>query len=116
MKRPTTFTIWDDKSIRNWAYIPTFDAQQIIQEVDYRTDIYVEYERLCGMCLKQYRKHGGLDMVYLSESSILKNITRMARRRLADEGAGRIAMTDDQSARRVLARHIYEWCQAALDD
>lgn len=113
MKKPTVFHIYDDETIHSWIHIPTFDAKQIIDEVENVRDIFCEYERLCGMCLKQYRKHGGLDMLYLSESSMLKTITRTARRRLANEGAGRIAMTDDQSARKVLALHIFEWCQAA---
>lgn len=107
--RPKTYTIttFDELAARKVAHAVsiTSEARLIVAA----TKSALAYESLCRMCRKHYTKHGGLDLGYLSGSSMLKSMTREARRHLA----GDYGMDADRQARYALAGDILEWCYAA---
>lgn len=72
-------------------------------------DLYVRLESLAECCKKKFIKFGGLDMEYLTDSSVLRSITREARKQLQqfDEVYN---MQDDRQAREYLAFWVYEYC------
>lgn len=72
-------------------------------------DLYFRLESLCNCCKKQFNKFGGLDYLYLVNSSTLKAITRDARKQLANMGEY-YRMQDDMTARVYLAYYVFEWC------
>ena len=73
-------------------------------------DIYSKFEALANMCDKKFEKFGGLDLSYLAGSSMLKSITREARRVLLREWDQPSTMEDDMDARKYLAERIMERC------
>lgn len=77
-------------------------------------DLYCRLEALADCCVKKFKKFGGLDMGYLTESSVMKGITRDARKQLRkwDEV---YSMEDDRQARKYLALWVYEYCLAVVE-
>lgn len=71
--------------------------------------LYCRLEWFAECCKKKFKKFGGLDMEYLTNSSTMKAITRDARKQLAkwDEIH---TMKEDQDARKYLAIWVYEYC------
>ena len=108
--KPTTFNITPFDGLATWRKGheagSTAESRLIRHCVLNDRQIYIEYEKLCAMCRKQYARHGGLDLGYLTDSSMLKSITRAARRRV-DGGA---SMDADKQARYELAGDILESC------
>ncbi len=74
-------------------------------------DLYCAFEGLQNCCLKQFKRHGGLDLNYLVESSTLKRISRAARKFAASFGEY-YDMEADRAARIELAKDIYNTCES----
>ena len=72
-------------------------------------DLYCRLEALAECCKKKFKKFGGLDMDYLTNSSTMKAISRDARKHLK-EWDEFYTMQEDQDARKYLAIWIYEYC------
>lgn len=72
-------------------------------------DLYCRLESLAECCRKKFNKLGGLDMEYLTDSSVMKSITRDARKQLK-EWDEVYNMQDDRQAREYLAFWVYEYC------
>lgn len=72
-------------------------------------DLYCRLEALAELCKKHFKKFGGLDLDYLTESSTMRSITREARKQLRqwDEV---YSIADDRQARAYLACWVYEFC------
>lgn len=75
-------------------------------------DLYCRLEALADCCVKKFKQFGGLDMGYLTDFSILRAITRDARKQLR-EWDEVYTMQDDRQAREYLAYWVYEYCQFA---
>lgn len=72
-------------------------------------DLYCRLEALANCCLKKFKKLGGLDMEYLTDSSVMKSISRDARKQLREYDE-HYTMQDDRRAREYLAYWVYEFC------
>ncbi len=81
--------------------------------IDNNRPLYCRLEALCKQCIKAWKKYGGLDEIRLQESSILKSITRDARKELLKYGE-RYTMEDDRQARRNLVFYIYDYVKISL--
>lgn len=82
-------------------------GRAVVLVVENDQKIYVLYEQLAGACRKAWKKYGGLDLQYLSNCSVLRAITRAARR-WESHCNGFVTMADDRAARVCLARRIWE--------
>lgn len=77
--------------------------------VENTREYYDRWANLARMCEKQAKRYGGLDLAYLSESSTMRDITRVARQYLCREWKQRFTMQDDAQARRYLAERVMDW-------
>lgn len=115
MKRPAVFHLVTVATFAAWTAGKCQENNLIadICESDGRLSRSLDW--LAGCCLKQYKKHGGLDLDYLADSSTLKSITRQARQKTAVYGRGAwFSMAEDLKARQYLAAGIFQRCAAGL--
>ena len=73
-------------------------------------DLYCMFEALQNQCSKAWKKYAGLDLSYLSNCSIMKSITRAARKWCARFGEFH-TMQEDAAARILLALDIFDTCK-----
>lgn len=72
-------------------------------------DLYCRLEALANCCVKKFKNFGGLDLDYLTDSSMMKSISRDARKQLKNWDE-HYTMQDDRAARQYLAMWVYEYC------
>ena len=72
-------------------------------------DLYCRLEALCISVSKRAKRAGGLDMSIIENSSILKDITRSARKMCREKWDEVWTMDDDREARKHLAYYIAEF-------
>lgn len=72
-------------------------------------DIYIKKEWLQNALVKKMKKGVEPNSMILMESSSLKTITRMARKKHLEFGGCKCSMADDREARRRMANSLIEY-------
>lgn len=114
MKRPSTYTIVTPETFGEWRTAHNADSNLIALYVTTCRNLYRDLECLANACCKQFKRHGGLDLGYLSEFATLKAITRAGRKEVFRYDGITPTMEKDRQAREYLAAWIFEYCQATL--
>ena len=85
-------------------------AARLVLIIDNTFNIWRSFEWLGNCCRKAFKKYGGLDLGYLSNCSVLKTITREARKYDKTNGGGGFTMAEDRAARIALAGRLWFEC------
>ena len=109
--KPANFTITTPANFKDWKNNHNTNGNGIDLFVENNYNTYARFEWLCNCCLKQFKKYGGLDLDYLLNSSILKDITRGARKALAKYGE-QYTMQEDKDARAALVVSVWDYVTA----